>query len=361
MENLQNELNQEELDAVVRSARSGGQPEGGPKKDPKVEPWDVHRAGQIGREQLQAITRLHEGLARSLTLALGAYLRVVFVAALVSAEHLTYREFLERIPETTYLASCKLEPMGVTGALQLDLKVAFPIVDLLLGGEGKVIAATREITEIEEEIVESVARIVCRELGRAWQAVNLEVSFDQRLEPGEAQRLLLPSEKILSLSFEITMLEVRGGLNLAVPLSVSHALLRKISAEWSDRRPRGHNEWRERLKRRLLECPFTAELGADGLHAGVDQLSHLIPGQVLGLGSSATEPAALLVAGVEMFRALPVRSGETRAAQVVARSGKAEEESVEIASAKIASAKVTAAKVNSAESKSAENKEEKKP
>ena len=96
------------------------------RSEPKVEPWDVRRAGQIGREQLQAITRLHEGFARSLTQALGAYLRVVFAAALVSAEHLTYREFLERIPETTYLASCKLEPMGVTGALQLDLKVAFP-------------------------------------------------------------------------------------------------------------------------------------------------------------------------------------------------------------------------------------------
>jgi flagellar motor switch protein FliM len=170
---MQNELNQEEIDAMIRAARSGGRAVAGPGRDPKVESWDVRRAGQIGREQLQAITRLHEGFARSLTNALGAYLRVVFAAALVSAEHLTYREFLERIPETTYLAGCKLEPMGATCALQLDLKVAFPIVDLLLGGEGKVIAATREITEIEEEIVESVARIVCRELGRAWQAVNM--------------------------------------------------------------------------------------------------------------------------------------------------------------------------------------------
>jgi len=91
---------------------------------------------------------------------------VVFAAALVSAEHLTYREFTERIPETTYLAACKLDPMGVRGALQLDLKVAFPIIDLLLGGEGKGIAAPRDITEIEDQIVESVARIVCRELVR---------------------------------------------------------------------------------------------------------------------------------------------------------------------------------------------------
>jgi flagellar motor switch protein FliM len=316
---MQNELNQEQIDAMVRAARSGGA-DAGKAREPKVEPWDVRRAGQIGREQLHAITQLHEGFARSLTHSLGAYLRVVFAVALVSAEHLTYREFLERIPETTYLASCKMEPMGVTGALQLDLKVAFPIIDLLLGGEGKEVAATREITEIEEQIVESVARIVCRELGTAWQAVNLEVGFDKRVETADAQRLLPPGEKTLSLSFEITMLEVRGGLNLAVPVSVSHALLRKISAEWSERRPRGQSESRARLKRTLLDCPFAVELGVSELKADVGELSELAPGQLLALRRSTAQPASLLVAGVEMFSCVPARSGDTRAAQLLART-----------------------------------------
>jgi hypothetical protein len=36
----------------------------------------------------------------------------LFALALVSAEHLSCREFLQRIRETTYLASCKLDPMG---------------------------------------------------------------------------------------------------------------------------------------------------------------------------------------------------------------------------------------------------------
>lgn len=320
---MQNELNQEQIDAMVRAARTGGGGDAAQAKEPKVEPWDVRRAGQIRREQLQAITQLHEGFARSLTHSLGAYLRVVFAVALVSAEHLTYREFLERIPETTYLASCKMEPMGVTGGLQLDLKVAFPIIDLLLGGEGKSLAAAREITEIEEQIVESVARIVCRELAAAWQAVNLEVGFEKRIEPSEAHRLLSPDEKILSLSFEITMLEVRGGLNLAVPVSVSHALLRKISAEWGVRRPRGQTGSRARLKRRLLECSFSVELGVNELKAEVSELSQLAPGQLLSLRRSTGPPASLLVAGVEMFRATPARYGNLRAAQILTRTEEA--------------------------------------
>ena len=128
---MQKVLSQPEIDALVRAARGGGKIEER-ASGPRIERWDARRAGQIGREQLHAITVLHEGFARSLTHSLGAYLRIVFSATLVSAENLAYREFLQRIPETTYLASCRLDPIGVVAAMQLDLKVAFPIIDLLL-------------------------------------------------------------------------------------------------------------------------------------------------------------------------------------------------------------------------------------
>jgi len=310
-------LNQEEIDAMMRAARGGGAASGAAQPEARVEHWDVKRAEQIGREQLQAVTSLHEDFARNLTHALGAYLRVVFAAALVSAEHLSYAEFLQRIPETTYLASCRLDPMGVSAALQLDLKVAFPIIDLLLGGEGKAMAETREITEIEEQILDSVARIICRELGACWQALALEVGFQERLEPRLAQHLMPAEEKTLSLSFEITMPDVRGGLNVAIPVAVSNALLRKISADW-DRRPASvHADSRMRLMRRLLDSRFLVELGATDIRVPVHALVPLAPGTVLAFPRSAAAPASLLIAGREMFEAAPARRAEIRAARVL--------------------------------------------
>lgn len=319
-------LNQEEIDAMVRAARSGGAAaEASVHPKVHVERWDVRRAGQIGREQLQAITLLHEGFARSLTNSLGAYLRVVFAATLVSAEHLTYREYLQRLPETTYLASCRLDPTGTSAALQLDLKVAFPIIDLLLGGEGKGLAETRDITTIEEQILDSVTRIICRELGVAWQALSLAVNFEERLNAGEAQRLMPPEEKILSLSFEVTMPDIRGGLNLAVPATVSNALLRKISSDWSHRRSPGATDLRQRLMRRILECRFELELAAVDLKVPVGSLAKLASGQVLSLAHAVSEPASLLIAGIESFRAVPARTVSRRAAKLLALVSSAKE------------------------------------
>jgi hypothetical protein len=51
---MQNELNQEQIDAMVRAARSGGRTDPGAAKEPIIESWDVRRAGQIGRHQLQS-------------------------------------------------------------------------------------------------------------------------------------------------------------------------------------------------------------------------------------------------------------------------------------------------------------------
>jgi len=310
-------LNQEEIDAMVRAARGGGSTASG--SGPQVKPWDVRQAGQIGREQLRSLSVLHEGFARNLTHSLGAYLRVVFEAALVSAEHLVYREFLQRIPETTYLASCRLEPMGVMAVLQLDLSVAFPIVDLLLGGEGRSGTLVREITEIEEGILESIVRIICRELQTAWQSLSLEFCFDQKQQLGQVQRLMPPEEKTLSLSFEITMPDTRGTLNLAVPAVVSNAFLRKISVDWAYQKPRGPAHSKDQIKQRLMDCPFDLELAVMDMRVPAKVLAQLSPGDVLTMRRPANTPATLVAGELEMFSARIVRYGKARAGQLIER------------------------------------------
>jgi flagellar motor switch protein FliM len=310
-------LNQEEIDAMVRATRPGNAVASPAGSGPVVQPWDIRQAGQIGREQLHSINQLHEVFARNLTHSIGAYLRIAFDCSLVSAEYLTYREFVQRIPEKTYLASCDLTPAGVPSLLQLDLAIAFPIIDVLLGGEGKGGDAVRDITEIEEQVLESIVRVICHELQSAWEAISLVFNFGQRLQIAQAQRLMPPDEKNLCLSFEIKMSETRGTLNLAVPAVVSNALLRKLSTELSYQRPRGLIEARRQIEKRLLDCFFSVELSLPHLLVPLQSLAELTPGTVLPLPRSASVPAVLQVEEVRLCKAAPVRVNSRRAARVV--------------------------------------------
>jgi len=312
-------LNQAEIDAMVRKARGGdasGKKEGAPAV---VTLWDARQAGQIGREQVQSISTLHEGFARNLTHAVGAYLRIEFAAALVSAEHLTYGEVLQRIPEVSYLASCKLSPVGATALLQLDLAVAFPLIDVLLGGKGSSSDSGRQLTEIEEQILETVMRIICRELQSAWQVLALEFEFESRQQAEQVQRLMPSEEKTLSLAFDITVAESRGTLNLVFPAVVSNALLRKLAAGWVRAKMRARPDSELRLRHHLMACPFRMDLGMNIPGIPLRELLALSPGTLLVLKYPVQHPAALRVSGCEMFVAGVARRGWLRAAQVQKR------------------------------------------
>jgi len=310
---VQKVLNQKEIDAMVLAARGG---KAGKAGEPLVSAWDVRQAGQIGRAQLEAMNALHGDFARNLTDAVAGYLRASFAAALVSAQNLAYGEFLSQVPDVTYLASFRLLPLGTTGLLQLDLSAAYPLIDVLLGGEGTGMPPERQITGLEEQILESVVRIICRQLESAWQALAVQCEFAERLPSGPAQALMGPEEKILWLSFELSIGENRGTLNVIVPAVVSGALLRKISVGWVREKRTASPDAQQRLRAHLLNCPFAVELNVIAGGARLRDLLALSPGAVLRLDQAVHQPARVRVSGDELFAATVARAGTSRVAKI---------------------------------------------
>ncbi len=320
-------LSQGEIDALFEAARSspnlGAQPGGALR----VESWDLHQAGLLRKEQLHSISQLHENFARNLTISVGGYLRDKFEVALVSVEQLAYRDFLARVSEVTYYGSFHLQPGDSSGVLQMDLSLAFPIVDLLLGGHGSVPQGTREVTEIEEMVLQGVGQVICHELQNVWQALGLQVAFEQRQPTAQMLRLLPAQEKTLTLSFEVAMAESRGMFNIAFPSVVSSALLRKLASDLVYQRPRGPSTHRESIKNKLLDSIVEMELGTPRLPVKLSELLAMQAGWVLPLRRHVDEPVTLRLKGRDCWWARPVRSqGNCRAAQLEARIVHPEEE-----------------------------------
>src|SRR6202046_2981568 len=175
---VEKSLKQDEIDALFQAARTRNNASGQDNRT-KVQSYSFSRAGQISNEQLRAISLLNDIFARNLTHNLGVWLRSRFQVNLVSAEQMPFNEFMLRIPDLAYVGSGRLEPLRALSVLQLDLALAPPMIDLLLGGEGKP-DQVRELTDIEESILTSVAEAICRELSAAWQPVGLSFIFERR-------------------------------------------------------------------------------------------------------------------------------------------------------------------------------------
>jgi flagellar motor switch protein FliM len=312
-------LNQDEIDALFHAARDRA-PHGAPvyPGTRPVTPCNFRRAGLASREQLRAVNLLHDTFVRNLTRSLGAYLRVAFEVNLVSTEQITFTEFLQHVPDVNYVATTHLQPYDAMAAVTLDLQLAFPMIDLLLGGPGESVGEIREVTEVEEEILKGLVQLILRELQATWQPVlGAEFRFDDRQRQAQILRLMPPNERILSLTFEIRTSAVTGMLILAFPAVATNALIRKLAQQGSYRKHRAGASGPSSLREKLEDCTFLVELMLPGGSVSSRQLFSLDQGSILPLQSRADEPAVLCIAKQKLFTAQPVRSGNRRGAQVV--------------------------------------------
>jgi len=311
---MEKTLKQDEIDALFQAARSST-PDAGPAEvRARVVPYNFSSAGQISTEQLRAISMLNDLFARNLTHNLAAWLRTRFQVNLVSAEQIQFNEFLLRIPEISYVASVRLEPLGALSVLQLDLALAPPIIDLLLGGDGKE-GPLRELTDIEESILASVVEIICRELTAAWQPVGLSFNFERRQMQTQVARVMSVTEKTLCLSFEIRMPHSSGLLNLAFPAVVANTILRRLTSDWGRRR-RHAGEIRARMETSVRKIRFGGSLQLPSVRLAASTVENLEPGTVLRLDLPANTLPIWQVGGQHLAQANAIRHGLHRGARL---------------------------------------------
>jgi flagellar motor switch protein FliM len=309
------QLGQGDIDALFAAAgaNSAAQVTGQTGKM-LLEKYDFSRAGQISNDQMRAISSVNDLFARNLMHTLGAWLRTPFKLKLVAGEQLPFNEFLERLSSPTYICSIRLEPLGAVGLLELELALAAPIVDVLLGGVGRAWPA-RELTDIEDAILTSVVQMAVQELNLAWQSVGLEFVFEKRETDAAVARMLTLGEKTLCVSFEARMPEAQGAMNLCLPAVVLNAILRRLISE-GDRPRRRSKESQARMRELMGEVKIGALLQFPAMRLRASELAALTPGMILRLPLARHEVSELRIGGRMFGRAHPVRTGEHRGAQL---------------------------------------------
>src|ERR1700742_2700013 len=286
---MQKILNQEEIDALFKRAR-GGKAAAGTGETRHITLCDFRSAGQITKEQLRLLTGLHEAFARNLGHSLGAYLRIAMDMAVVSVEQLTYAEFLQRMPEGIYYGALKVNDLDKPAGITIELPIAFPILDLVLGGRGRAEPEMRELTEIEEEIFGSVVTTIVRELSNCWKAMGLRFSFDGRMVQEEAAEINSPTERVLAISFELRMLETQAMLNLVFPSAVSVLMQRALQKSG---RKSSSAASTEHIRNRLMHSEFKLELAVPPTPVMARELLDLQQGSVLALAHKVQDPISM--------------------------------------------------------------------
>ena len=312
-------LNQREIDAILGQARGETSDRAGVQRR-TIEPCNFRNNVQMSDEYARYMSGLHEAFARTMSNSLGAYLRAQFEMVLASVELIPGRDFVGSFQETGFTSFLAVDPGTSAVVLQVDTALVIPIIDVLLGGTGEPMTTSRELTEIDREIMDGVAQVIGRQLEATWQSIGVKLRPDRQRQAAQIQNVYSATEKLTILSFEAKVNKTPGAITISFPATLAIAMLREISSG-PGMKARTEQPQSMGIHARVLNCPFETTVGLANLRVPLRELMALRPGTVLNLRLSVKSPVALLLGGRECFEAVPVRNGNQRAAQLVRPNG----------------------------------------
>src|SRR5579863_9639947 len=266
-------LTQEEIDSVFKKMRESTKS----KEGEKAHTYDFRRPDRIAKDQLRAIHLLHENFARTLASSLSAYLRAYVAVNLVSVEQLSFMEFTQCLPSPTSMIALGMKPFDGNAVLEINPSLVFPILEMLLGGSGKMaVRMTREITEIEQSILEGLLRIILHDLRTAWQAVTaLEFSIESHETEPQLLQILAPNEAVVAISLEVRIGDISGMMNIGIPSIIVKMLRNKFDQQWTVRKTEATSTEHQRFLNLMRGAKVHVDTRLEGQTLKVEQLLDL--------------------------------------------------------------------------------------
>jgi flagellar motor switch protein FliM len=285
-----------------------------------IHPCNFRYAGRLSNENARALTALHEKFALNVTTSLELYLGASLNLKLLSLEQMAILDYVSGMAANSYLLPCALNVMESNILIEIDLALIFPIIDLLLGGAGTAANNEREMTDIDEEIVQSVTSLIVSQVERAWKTLDLTLTAGRPIKQAMIQQVFTANDKLVLLMFEMTVGETTAPFRIVLPTSFVGFLLRHLNAMQSKKTSSRGPLRSPSLRERILDCDFKISADITQMRVLVKDLVELKPGKILKMNAPVRRPGRITVDEIEIFEALLVRNGTRKAAQLSARS-----------------------------------------
>jgi flagellar motor switch protein FliM len=294
-------LSQVEIDALLSSAPKNGRSRRGDNAAAPAIRYNFRRPDRVSKEQIHALQFLHERYARNLSTSLSAYLRTTISLSVSSVEQYSYSEFLGSLSDPTAFYAIGISQFDQLGAIELNPSVTFAMIDRMLGGSGQPANTNRPLTEIEQNVVDAVVKLMLDGLAEAWKPVSsLIFSIRGRETRPQMLQVAAPNEVVIAVVFDLRVGDVRGLVNLCIPTAVVETAGTYFARGWQRQRrdlTATEKAWLEINLGRvpiLLVPLIRTRLKASAVVA-------LQPGEVVSLPLAADQPLDVCAGGIRKF------------------------------------------------------------
>lgn len=286
-------------------------------------------AGRLSNDNARSLNGVHEALARRTAIALDSWLGTAVDVKQKGLDQQPVKEHVAGLAPLTYVVPLTLSTLQSSMIVECDIDLVFAMIELLLGGTGAQGGGSRELSEIEEEIMQDVMALIARQVESVWHFPNLSLAPGRRIKPSLVQQYCQANERLAVARFELELGPAKGTFQLVLPTSILGVLLQQIKHDEPQKKGSVRYFPRPGIRERILDCDIELTAELPGLRVAVRDLIGLQPGSVLKLRAPVRTPGMLTAGGQGIFEAVPVRNGSQKAAQLGRRAASTNWEGME--------------------------------
>jgi flagellar motor switch protein FliM len=304
------------------SSSGSGAPESGVTLDErgrKIKTYDFNRPNRFSKDHMRTLEMLHEIFSRGFTAAVAAYLRTVAEIKVVSVTQLPFREYTMSLPRPDCIFVLKMEPLEGSFLMEINPELVLTLIDRILGGPGKAPNAARELTLIEQSVIEKIVNRGMENLQEAWLKVG---HFQPKLTGYETTaqfvQIVAPNEIAAVIEFEVKINEITGKMSMCIPYVVLEPVIGDLSAQkwFTVGKKESTTETVENLTKVMkgTTIPIVAQVGKTQIN--VRELLNLKAGDVIRLNTSPHAEIEILIEGLVKLSGRPGVSSKKKAIQI---------------------------------------------
>jgi flagellar motor switch protein FliM len=175
----------------------------------------------------------------------------------------------------------------------------------------------REITEIEQSLLDGLFRIILRDLREAWKGItNIDFSIESLETEPQFLQILAPSEAVVTIAVEIRIGDSVGMMNIAMPSIIIKMMRQKFDMQWSVRKTESTDQEQARILDLIGESGMQLEARLEGPTIRMEDLIRLERGDILSFDYPLRRQLECDINGKRKFTGRMVSSGEKLAFEV---------------------------------------------
>jgi len=300
-------LSQEEIDALLEvvddEGESAVEQTAEVTDDRQIILYDFKRPNRVSKEQLRAVKGIHDKMARNLASQVSSIMRSIVEIQLHSVDQMTYGEFLMSLPIPTSFNVFSIKPLDGSCVIEINPSIAFPMIDRLLGGLGESFEATRELTDIELNLLDAILRIVMQRLKEAWAPVtDMYPVVEAKESSPNVVQIVSQNEIVIMVVMEIIIGNSSGMINLCYPVIHLEPILSRLAnrdimlGETSAKKSRN-----KELNALIGRAEVFAEAILGKTELSVGELLDLVNGDIIRLDRPADDHAIIAIDKKDLF------------------------------------------------------------